>query len=353
MNESVPYVEHFVTLRDGLRMYCREYGAAHRSDRPVLCLPGLTRNCRDFESLARGLSNQWRVLTPDLRGRGRSDYDPNWQNYQPMTYVADVGELLQQRDVSRVVVIGTSLGGLIGMLMAALNPSRRSLAAVLNDVGPEIDPAGLARIAGYVGKLPPVHTWDDAAAQARLVNGAALPDYTDEDWMRFAQAAPIATTARAARCSTWIRGSAMRCASRQRRRSPICGRCSAGWCRVPALAIRGAPFPTSSRPRRSRRCSPSSRTCGPCRCRGAAMRRRSTNRCAARRSRVPGVDRVTRARARGRPRGSGRDRAGRRCALAAVRPGAGQGAPPQAAAYAAGSVLEVSRRHSTAWTTTC
>lgn len=188
MSDIPDTLEHFVTLRDGVQMFCREYGAANRQGPAVLCLPGLTRNSRDFATLARVLAGRWRVLTPDLRGRGRSGYDPNWRQYQPMTYVADVGELLQQRDVSRVVVIGTSLGGLIGMLMAALNP--KALAgAVLNDIGPEIDPAGVARIAGYVGKLPPVHTWQDAAAQARLVNGAALPDYTEDDWMRFAQAA--------------------------------------------------------------------------------------------------------------------------------------------------------------------
>jgi len=188
MNEPSAYLEHFVTLRDGLRMYWREYGATHRDAPAVLCLPGLTRNCRDFESLARVLSSRWRVLTPDLRGRGRSDHDPQWMNYQPLTYVADVGELLQQRGEARVVVIGTSLGGLIAMLMAALNPAALA-GVVLNDVGPELDPAGLARITGYVGKLPPVRSWDDAAAQARLVNGSAMPDYTDEDWLRFAHAA--------------------------------------------------------------------------------------------------------------------------------------------------------------------
>ncbi len=187
MNDVAGYLEHFVTLRDGLRMYCREYGAERRDGPAVLCLPGLTRNSRDFQSLARGLSDGWRVLTPDLRGRGRSDYDPEWRHYQPLTYVADVGELLQQRGEARVVVVGTSLGGLISMLMAAMNPAALA-GVVLNDVGPEIDPAGLQRIAGYVGKLPRVRNWQDAAAQARLVNSLALPDFTDEDWMAFARA---------------------------------------------------------------------------------------------------------------------------------------------------------------------
>ena len=188
MSDSPPTLDHYVTLRDGLRMFCREYGAAHRGGPAVLCLPGLTRNSRDFESLARGLADRWRVLTPDLRGRGRSDHDPNWSQYQPLTYVADVGELLPKLDAARVVVIGTSLGGLCAMLMAALNPAALA-GVVLNDVGPEIDPAGVARIAGYVGKLPPVRSWEEAAAQARQINGAALPDFTDDDWLRFARAA--------------------------------------------------------------------------------------------------------------------------------------------------------------------
>jgi pimeloyl-ACP methyl ester carboxylesterase len=188
MNPGPEYAEHFVTLRDGLRMYCRDYGTAQPERPPVLCLPGLTRNCRDFESVARWLAPRHRVLTPDLRGRGRSDYDENWQNYQPMTYAQDVGELLAALGVPRVVLLGTSLGGLIGMVMALLQP--RSLAGVLlNDIGPELDPAGIARISGYVGRLPPVTTWAEAAAQAKLVNGGALPDFTDEDWLRFARAA--------------------------------------------------------------------------------------------------------------------------------------------------------------------
>jgi pimeloyl-ACP methyl ester carboxylesterase len=187
MSDGPAPVDHWIVLRDGLRMYCREFGSQHRSRPALLCLPGLTRNSRDFEALATSLADRWRVLTPDLRGRGRSDHDPNWQQYQPMTYVADIGELLQQRGESRVVVVGTSLGGLLAMLMAALHPAALA-GAVLNDIGPELDPRGLARIASYVGKLPPVSTWDEAAAQSRFVNGAALPDFTDEDWHRFARA---------------------------------------------------------------------------------------------------------------------------------------------------------------------
>jgi pimeloyl-ACP methyl ester carboxylesterase len=186
MTDIAPFVEHHVPLRDGLRMYCREYGAEHRSGLPVLCLPGLTRNCRDFEGLASALAATHRVLTPDLRGRGRSDYDPQWQNYNALVYAADVGQLLAALQAPRVALVGTSLGGLIALTMAFTQPAALG-AVVLNDVGPEIDPAGLARIAGYVGKMPPVVTWQDAAAQARAINGSALPDFTDAQWMHFAR----------------------------------------------------------------------------------------------------------------------------------------------------------------------
>jgi pimeloyl-ACP methyl ester carboxylesterase len=181
------YAEHLVPLRDGLRMYCREYGRAEAGRPAVLCLPGLTRNCRDFDSVARWLAPRHRVLTPDLRGRGRSDYDEVWRNYQPMTYAQDVGELLAALDAPRVVLLGTSLGGLIAMILALLQPARLA-AVLLNDIGPQVEPAGLARIASYVGALPPVTTWQEAAAQAKRVNGLALPDYTDEDWLRLARA---------------------------------------------------------------------------------------------------------------------------------------------------------------------
>jgi pimeloyl-ACP methyl ester carboxylesterase len=186
MENNACFSEHFVPLSDGLRMYCREYGSGHVDAPAVLCLPGLTRNCRDFESLAQWLAATHRVLTPDLRGRGRSDRDPNWHNYQPLNYVADIGQLLRALDASRVVIIGTSLGGLVAMIMATLQPAALA-GVVLNDIGPEIDPVGLARIGRHVGQQPPVDDWRQAAAQARQVNAVALPDLTDEQWMAFAR----------------------------------------------------------------------------------------------------------------------------------------------------------------------
>jgi len=187
MASVIDYVEHFVPVSGGIRLYCREYGrVGAASPVSVLCLPGLTRNCRDFEQLARWLAADFRVFTPDLRGRGRSDYDPNWRNYQPMTYVHDVGELLTLLRLPKVAIIGTSLGGLVAMTMAFLQPSRLA-AVVLNDVGPELEQRGLARIADYVGRLPPVSSWKEATIQAKLVNGTALPDLTDEEWLQFAR----------------------------------------------------------------------------------------------------------------------------------------------------------------------
>lgn len=144
--------DFFYGSGDGLQLYCRIFEPA--SFRlTVLCLPGLTRNSRDFTALAQHLGQRYRVLTPDLRGRGRSAADPHWQNYQPVTYVADLWALLEAVPAPRVAVIGTSLGALLAMLMAATRPAAIS-GVVLNDAGPEIDPAGAARIATYVGRWP-------------------------------------------------------------------------------------------------------------------------------------------------------------------------------------------------------
>jgi pimeloyl-ACP methyl ester carboxylesterase len=146
------FVEHGLVLRDGLRTYCREYpassGAADLA--PVVCLPGLTRNCRDFEDLAPQLAETRRVFTPDLRGRGRSDRDADWRRYRMDSYVADVIALLDHFALARVIIVGTSLGGLIGLCLGAAHRARLA-ALVLNDIGPELDPVGLQRIGASVG----------------------------------------------------------------------------------------------------------------------------------------------------------------------------------------------------------
>src|ERR1022692_4539968 len=177
--------DYFYNSADGLRLYCRIYAARQPGGLPVLCLPGLTRNSRDFVALAAHLSSQREVLTADLRGRGRSVWDPDSSHYQLPTYVQDAWSLLESRRLNRVLVVGTSLGALMGMAMAAMKPERIA-GVVLNDAGPEIDPAGLHRIAAYAGKLPPVSSWTEAAAQAKSVYGLALPGLTDADWLDYA-----------------------------------------------------------------------------------------------------------------------------------------------------------------------
>ncbi len=180
------YVDVFYQSDDGLRLYARDYGGPESGSPVVLCLPGLTRNSKDFAALADSLSVTYRVLCPDLRGRGRSARDPDPTRYRPDRYVADAITLLDALRIERVIVIGTSLGGMIAMRMMAVDPSRVA-AVILNDVGPEVDPRGIARIAGYVGKTAAVNDWEAAAAQTAQTNGVAFPDYDQGDWIAMAR----------------------------------------------------------------------------------------------------------------------------------------------------------------------
>jgi pimeloyl-ACP methyl ester carboxylesterase len=178
-------MDHFYDSTDGLRLYYRHYPAGEPGWLPVLCLPGLTRNSRDFADLAGRLSRRHEVLAPDLRGRGRSAWDPDPTHYQLATYVQDAWSLLDSRGIDRVLIVGTSLGALMGMAMAT-RPERIA-GVVLNDAGPELDLVGLLRIGGYAGKLPPVKSWAEAAAQARSIHLAALPDLTEAQWLDYAR----------------------------------------------------------------------------------------------------------------------------------------------------------------------
>ena len=177
-------VERFYSSADGLRLYYRDYPGGSEGRLPVLCLPGLTRNSRDFTHVAERLQPQRRVLSPDLRGRGKSQHDPAWHNYHPGTYLADIALLLADASVERCIFFGTSLGGLLTMLMAATQPQRVA-AAILNDIGPEVDPAGLARIARYAGRQPVAKTWDEAVAIVRSTYEIALPGLSDEQWLDY------------------------------------------------------------------------------------------------------------------------------------------------------------------------
>jgi len=181
-------LEHFVRLESGLTLFCRDYPvtATTPGSPTILCLAGLTRNMRDFEGLAQHLQQRYRVLTLDLRGRGGSDYDPDWRNYRLEVYVADVVAVLDALRIDQVIIIGTSLGGLIGMFFGAINPERlRGL--VLNDIGPELDPTGMDRIARSVGTAAAVDSWEEAARDAQVAHAAVLPDYSRSDWLDFAR----------------------------------------------------------------------------------------------------------------------------------------------------------------------
>lgn len=173
---------------DGLTLYARDYAGAGASKRsPLVCLHGLTRNSRDFEDFApRAAELGHRVLVLDMRGRGQSDRDPQAERYHPFVYGADVLTLLKIASVERAGFVGTSMGGFVTMVVAKLAKDRVA-GALLNDIGPEISPIGVARIAGYVGKGPPVATWDDARAYAKHINGVAFPRYQDADWDAFAR----------------------------------------------------------------------------------------------------------------------------------------------------------------------
>jgi pimeloyl-ACP methyl ester carboxylesterase len=188
MTQSSTYVERHWTSRDGLRLFARDYlPASEGTQLPVICLHGLTRNSKDFEDVAPRIAG-WgrRVIVPDVRGRGQSDRDPNPKNYQPKIYARDVLRMMEGLEVPRAIFLGTSMGGIIIMALAAMR-LRAIAAAILNDVGPAIAPEGIARILSYVGKGPEVRDWNDAADYVRRTNGVAFPHYVDEQWHRFAQ----------------------------------------------------------------------------------------------------------------------------------------------------------------------
>ncbi|MGZ8362925.1 MAG: alpha/beta fold hydrolase [Caulobacteraceae bacterium] len=173
---------------DGLRLYAREYaGASGEARLPVICLHGLTRNSADFEAVAPFLAGLGRnVIVPDVRGRGRSDRDPHPMNYHPGTYAGDVIAMTQALGLARAAFIGTSMGALITMTLNALRPDLVGPVAI-NDIGPEVDPAGIARIGAYVGQPVTVRNWRDAARYSRETNGSAHPAFSDKDWETMAR----------------------------------------------------------------------------------------------------------------------------------------------------------------------
>lgn len=173
---------------DGLSLYARDYPAAAGPDRlPVICVHGLTRNSKDFGSLAPWIAGQGRrVLAVDVRGRGRSDRSPDPMRYRPAIYARDMIALMDTLGIARALFIGTSMGGLIAMTAAMIRP-RAVAGMVLNDVGPEIAQEGVDRIAGYAGKPVTITNWDDAVAYLKRTSATAFPDFTDMDWRAVAE----------------------------------------------------------------------------------------------------------------------------------------------------------------------
>ncbi len=180
------YQDLYYHGHDGLRLYARYY--AHTTPRAtILCMHGLTRNSADFAAIADHLAQDFRLLVVEQRGRGNSQWDSNHEHYQPAIYVQDMFTLLDLLELDRVVLLGTSLGGLMSMIMTAMQPQRMQ-AVIMNDIGPVVNPAGLERIKGYVGKSQPVSSWEDAVAEQRAINGKEFPDFSNEQWMSFCHA---------------------------------------------------------------------------------------------------------------------------------------------------------------------
>lgn len=188
MTMAAAYVERRWKSPDGLDLFARDYAPGPGPARPpVIAIHGLTRNSADFEAIAPLLAQSGRrVLAVDVRGRGLSDRAPDPMTYRPDVYAADVLALMDQAAVGRAVFMGTSMGGLITMALTALRP-KAVVAAILNDIGPEVAPEGLARIAAYSGQPVEIDSWADAAAYAKRINAVAFPHYSDADWDAFAR----------------------------------------------------------------------------------------------------------------------------------------------------------------------
>jgi pimeloyl-ACP methyl ester carboxylesterase len=182
---GVTWEDRYWTSRDGLKLHYRDY--AGRTDRPpLLMLHGLTRNSRDFENVAARYAGDWRVIAVDFRGRGQSARDPNSAQYVPGTYAADVIQLLDELGIGEAVFLGTSLGGLVTMIVAQVAPERVA-GVLLNDVGPELDLSGIDRIKTYVGKPVVFRDWDEVADTLQERTGDVHPRYGRAEWLRFAK----------------------------------------------------------------------------------------------------------------------------------------------------------------------
>jgi pimeloyl-ACP methyl ester carboxylesterase len=184
------FEERIIPTVDGLALYARDYPPLlPETGLPVICLHGLTRNSRDFEIIGPRIAALGRrVVAPDMRGRGKSANDPDPAHYVLAVYAQDVLKMMDALLIQRAVFIGTSMGGLITMVLATMAPDR-IVASILNDVGPKLNPAGLSRIATYVGRTQPVSSWEAAAEAVRSIVGSAYPERLDDEafWLAFAR----------------------------------------------------------------------------------------------------------------------------------------------------------------------
>lgn len=189
MSENTPKKNHlhekYYMSEDGLRLGYRDYHPNISSDKTtILCLHSLSRNSKDFIHTAESYMSERRVICPDFRGRGISEYDPDYKNYTPTTYLHDICKLLDLLAIKHAFIIGSSLGGIVAMMMAD-HRKNQVTGIVLNDIGPEFDEVGYRRIRQYIGRLPLVNSWSEAMNQAKYVYGNILLDLSHEEWQAF------------------------------------------------------------------------------------------------------------------------------------------------------------------------
>ena len=180
------FKDYFFQTTDGLRLYARDYPGPDANAPVLLCLHGLTRNSKDFASLAQALASDFRVVVPEQRGRGLSDYAEDVSRYSLLQYVEDMQGLIVELGLHRLSVVGTSMGGLMTFALNALSPGLIER-AVINDIGPEISQAGLDRIKSYVGVAGPFEDWEEATAYLMSITAEIFPDWTDSQWSDFAR----------------------------------------------------------------------------------------------------------------------------------------------------------------------
>jgi len=182
-------ISQFVTTQDGLRVHVRAYGARTAPGLPVVCLPGLTRTAADFEALAPALANgstRRRVIAIDSRGRGQSEYDSKPANYNLAVELGDIVSVLIALSIGPAVFVGSSRGGILTMLLSAAHPTAIA-GAVFHDVGPVIEPKGLARMKSYIGKVPQPRTFEEGADILRRLMNAQFPKLTADQWLAAAR----------------------------------------------------------------------------------------------------------------------------------------------------------------------